>query len=380
MNFTYFFESILLKIDWPQSTLTEDHRVRINIHELINIIAHGRPVAGGFLFGVSGLPPQWKIVGWTMKNQTAAQVSADIFQKASDTPVERRSTIVVVSGNSDLEPGINTLEEGWKFEIYSWEHTLAAALSILRTENVLVHYLDQYLPQITYISREFKGDSANISDSVTKRVVFYMIPGCEPSEEWCREVENVTRWPFQYYWSSAAANNLVLVFRDSASFDIKTFLENVNKHPLAGMRNAELYHDSDEKEKRLCPNAFCCIYGVRCRKIHTDKENDFFRKNGGIGKDLRKVKPCNHYIENYGWCKYTKEDCNFAHGEEDAFCPNCGENGHYQEKCEYARKPFMAGNAYYNSTTQSKSQEPEVQAEDHKEQKDTLETQQMDGS
>ena len=47
-----------------------------------------------------------------MKNQTAAQVSADIFQKASDTPVERRSTIVVVSGNSDLEPGINTLGRG----------------------------------------------------------------------------------------------------------------------------------------------------------------------------------------------------------------------------------------------------------------------------
>ena len=335
----------------------EDHRVRININELINVIAHGRPVAGGFLFGVSGLPPQWERDGWRMKDQTAAQVSADIFQKASDTPVERRSTIVVVSGNSDLEPGINTLVEGWKFEIYSWEHTLAAALSMLRTENVLVHYIDQYLPQISYINREFKGNSANISDTVTKRVVFHTIPGYVPSEEWCKYVEIVTRWPFQYYWSSTTINTLVLVFRYSASFDVKTFLEYVNKYPLAGMTNAELYHDNDENEKRLCPNAFCCNDGVRCHKIHTDKENDFFRKNGGIGKDRKKVVPCRHH-ENY-WCRLTKEDCRFAHGKEDAFCPNCGEYGHYQEKCEYARKPFMT--THYKvteSTTRYKSRSP----------------------
>ena len=354
-----------------------DHRLRIDIQELINVLAKGRRVAGGVLFGISGLPPNWRKVGWEKKVQAAQEASIDIEEKASNTPVEERSTIVVVSGSSDLNIGIErALEEGWNVEIYSWSHTLAGSLSILleTDKNVLVQHLDQYLLQISYIRREFIHDSASLSDSNTKQILFHMRPGDKPSEEWCREIEEITRWPFQYYSiqnSRARTNGLVLVFRNSKrSFDSATFLEKVNKHPPRGVTSAELYNYNYD-QKVLCPNAFCCHDGSKCTKIHTEQEKEFFAINGGVGKVRRKVVPCRYFV-NHNWCKYTVKECNYAHGEEDAFCPNCGKNGHYERGCNYVRN-LAYRDEHELTESAAHSSEPELIAED------TLETSQMEG-
>ena len=191
------------------TNLEEDSRVRIHIQESINVIAHGRPVADGSLvFNTHFWQPPAELSDWLKERgfkihvDTSAAIS-EITRRACTTPPESRSTIVVVSGNSDFSSCIeNILEQGWNVEIHCWKHqTLPKFLENLHfKENLLVSYLDQYLACVTYISyRDFKFK--NDVPHNFKQVVLHMMP--DPYRDhykWCKELETVIRWPFQYHY------------------------------------------------------------------------------------------------------------------------------------------------------------------------------------
>ena len=93
---------------------------------------------------------------------------------------------------------------------------------------------------------------------------------------------------------------------------------------------------TEKKEKRRkrqqysepCPYKFNCRKGSKCAYKHTDVERDFFKNNNGCGNPLRKVKQCSRK------CTKPKNQCLFAHGEEDAWCLNCRSPGHFTENCD----------------------------------------------
>ena len=324
----------------------EDPRLRIDIQKLTDVIARGRSVAGGVLFGSANLPPVSVSYApiWELKIQTAAAACAEISRRACVTPPENLSTIVVVSGDSHFFPGVKkALEVGWKIEIYSWSHALATCLKYLphEADNVLVNYLDSYLSRITFINRQFKISS----DFPNTKAVLHMnldaFPSHSPSTEFYEELEKVSRWPFQYYWDNTEADDLVLVFPDTdsgQSCDVDVFLKQVTKRLPVGVESAECYDenrsDNDSNHSNTteqCQYKFCCKYGVKCWKEHTNTEMEFFRNNRGAGKNFRKVISCQYHER--GMCNKFRKDCDYAHGKEDALCPHCGQNGHFQEDC-----------------------------------------------
>ena len=325
--------------------LKEDYRVRIHIQESINFIARDRPVADGSLvFNTRSWQPAAELYwlkerGFKREVGTSAAIS-EITQRACTCPPEGRSTIVIVSGNSDLYPCIERVlkQDGWKVQIHSWKHqTLPKVLENLHCKtNLLVSYLDQYLARITYIRYNFKFK--NDVPHNFKQVVLHMTP--DPYRDhfkWCKELEDVIQRPFQYYFQigvTAETDDLVLTFRtggNGGSFDVDNFLQNVSKRPPAGMVSAELHDNDEDSDDERCPFKFCCQYGVECYKVHTDEENKFFEENEGVGLSRRKVKLCWKYYKNR--CPKEAKDCGLAHGEEDALCPNCKKNGHFEYHC-----------------------------------------------
>ena len=301
--------------------------------------------------------------GWKTNIQQSSQctgkekkVDASMNVDITETACSNQSgTIAIVSGDADFEPSIKSaLKHDWKVEVYSWEHATSKDLSS-RTDVKLV-YLNEDLERITFVERLFKFRGGRLHPN-TKWVLLKMksdaIPE-NPSDAWCKEIEKVTRWPFQYYW--LGIDDLVLIFRlndpSGHLFDIFRFLKQVNKRPLAGMKKqyydssddedfSEDFSDSDNAyndepmpgssytQKSLyrgydepCQFKFCCVQGVDCYDAHTEEEMKYFQENGG-GYPIKKIDLCRFYAR--GRCNHKNSKyCNYAHGEKYAYCPNCG--------------------------------------------------------
>lgn len=395
----------------------EDHRVRIDIGKLTDVVAAGRTVEQGFLYGSE--PPAidevWEKIrkhGWavdTKKRQRTTgkekkvdtQIAVDIVTKAFNTPLDKRSTIILITGDADLLPAIEGVLkcEGWRVEVYMWKQALSRDLKALTDDRVVVEPLDEYLERVTFTNMKFNlHDNRHLLPQVQKcGVVFSMTPNAfprhQPTRTWCRRLESIAQWPFQYYWfdqQNHLTNDLVLVFtsrlKDSKKpeFDVKGFIDTIKDHPLPNVERVETFIQYTQKQSKLtetalqtvgrfsfddvfegsdnetndswtlaqsrsvskrrrrplysdpCPYGFNCKYGVACYYQHTQKEKQIFRANMGRGNPFRKVKPCSYYPH----CLRKAEDCQYAHGEEDAYCQICMDYvGHYTENCPTCAEP-----------------------------------------
>ena len=86
-----------------------------------------------------------------------------------------------------------------------------------------------------------------------------------------------------------------------------------------------------QKYSEMCHHKFNCKFGSKCDKKHTDAEKQYFRKNMGKGNPLRKLGPCTYFEQSR--CRKVAEECKWAHGEADAWCLICCEQGHYTDNC-----------------------------------------------
>ena len=335
----------------------EDHRVRLDIGQLTDVIANGRKEKSGCLYGSE--PPKvdsvWQKIeekGWKtdIRERSLCTGSEKEVDGAICTHITRTvckisppGTIIIVSGDGDFRPAIQeALIEGWRVEVYSWEKAMADRIKKLPDERVQIHYLDQFLDRITFVNRKYMYNTEQKFPPYTKAVALHMrhnfFTDHVPSDEWCHKIEQVSQWPFQYVWKGHS--NLVLVFKGSAEnvFDLQSFVKEIKEYPLRGVISVDVYHDdrtlpkkrSDSSTKRLrCQRKYCCQYGVKCHYEHTIKEEKFFERNKGIGLPYEKVEPCHYYYT--GNC--NRKYCKFAHGEKDALCPNCSKGGHYEQYC-----------------------------------------------
>ena len=372
----------------------EDHRIRIDVERLTDVVAKGRAVAQGFLYGSEPPPvdsvwkkikergwdvskPKWRSAITRKEKGVDAQLVADITELACTTLEEERTTIVIISGDADVMPAIHKVLKyrGWSVEVYMWKDAMSNQLKKLpkAEPNVKSYYLDEFLEHITFKSMKFNPIKLDKANAVVFQMKPNAFPGHVPSNKWCRELESITQWPFQYYWAELngrETNNLVLVFSDddNLSFDLDSFFAQIKEYPIQCTLGVQTYvqyeqeksglyrmalekvgyihydeacdgYDNEAQKTQLysepCPFRFNCKFGLKCHNKHTDDENKFFRTNQGEGNPLRKVKPCLLHPN----CKKEMKECHYAHGEEDAWCLSCRDMcGHYTQNCPQLKK------------------------------------------
>jgi uncharacterized LabA/DUF88 family protein len=381
----------------------EDHRVRIDMGKLADVLADGRQVHSATLYG-SEPPPidtVWEKAqqnGWVVdrkgrssitgkEKQVDTQLAVDITKTALKTPVEKRGSIIIVTGDADVIPALNEVvqEKVWNVEVYMWRHALSSKIHDYARmyDRVIVKHLDDYLENITFTNMKFQIPNQEVVCEYG--VMFSMKPNVfpkrMPTDWWIKQVESIAQWPFQYFWydlqQMEASNTLVLVFkpdRVAGKFNRQSFLEDIRNHdihsdyvneakafqkddPSAEFERIGSWNEDDldngyqygylftsdsaesiegeyneESSSESCLYGKNCRYGLDCDFFHTGEEQDYFRARGGRGNPYRKVKPCK-YVRDQGVCRKTREECDGAHGEEDAFCLACQHTGHYTNNC-----------------------------------------------
>ena len=262
---------------------TEDHRVRIDIGKLTDVVAKHRPVAQGFLYG-SEPPPidtVWEKIrqhqGWNVDCEKRSRITgkekkidtklvADVTERACTIPKEERSTIVLITGDADAIPAMEKVVkyDGWNLEVYMWKHALSSDIKKMDDgDRVRVFALDDCLKQTTFTNMKFNNKEKKLLDKVkSKGVVFKMekeaFRNRIPTNKWCKQLESIAQWPFQYYWfekGGKMTDNLVLVFHGNPKegeidFDFAHFLEIINNEesPLPFVISAEPFLQFQQKD------------------------------------------------------------------------------------------------------------------------------------
>ena len=170
--------------------------------------------------------------------------------------------------------------------------------------------------------------------SVFIRVDESKFPNRTPTLDWCKKVETITKQPsFKFFWvkvhDELETNTLCLVFTPGSDINELMSLIKDNIDDLfivSSPKNFHAYKNCAEP----CRYKFNCMYGLTCDFQHTREERELYEKNGGKGNPNRKTRPCEHYPK----CREKKEDCIYAHGEDDAWCLNCTSSGHFTDNCQ----------------------------------------------
>ena len=330
----------------------EDHRVRCNIRILTNKIGErfGRRVTEVNVYGSE--PPRSEDAdresGWTWWQaddydfrlhfckrdpQTGKELGVDeaMRQAIADTA---NADIAVVSGDGGFISAIrNAVRYGCRVIVYSWKHTINGNF-----RDMTVVPLDDCQDQITFVKRKFTQNPEKIICDEVVRLVLRVkrnsqICGqChEPSVAWCIKLEELTKFPYQYYWCSASSDDLVLVFskqllnvaeNQKIMFNATDFLK--AEHKIEDVVSQDHYPER-------CPYKFCCKYGKNCYLRHTEEEKEFLSTKSPLPR--KKIEYCLLFKENI--CSHMKkaENCDYAHGQVDAMCPNCREKGHFEYYC-----------------------------------------------
>ena len=97
-------------------------------------------------------------------------------------------------------------------------------------------------------------------------------------------------------------------------------------------RYVESKHQKKKKQlySQQCQDGIRCQKGSSCSYKHTEEEKRFFKTNNGRGRLKNwKTELCRHHPK----CKKSLNQCQFAHGEADAFCKTCRKAGHLTTNC-----------------------------------------------
>lgn len=193
----------------------EDPRLRLDIGRVADVVASGREVAWGILYG-SEPPPidtVWKKIrerGWKVitskrsrftkkEKQVDHQMVADITTLVSDRSVSK-GKIVLVSGDADVIPAVKEgLSKKWSFEIWMWRSGISTALKDLAEDNpelLTIHPLDSHLDDISFTN--FKFSEKQISSKLNSRSA--VIKNFHAGKDWQKKLSKKLGWPFQFCW------------------------------------------------------------------------------------------------------------------------------------------------------------------------------------
>ncbi len=327
------------------------------------------------------------------EKQVDTKLVAEVTAKAIKTPKHERTTIVLVTGDADMIPAVDQVlkEEGWKIEIYMWKQSKSHGFNEYKdNDRVDIKLLDD-LKDFTFTNMKFNLKPSNLGNVKENAVVLTMQPNAFrshiPTERWCEKLEKITQWPFQHYWfkvEDERTDDLVIVLsnfeskKNDLNFleqikhldnvkEAETFLQYIHRihQKYTNVESLEMeqtgvYSEEDvsnweesninsvtdemssvkvrrkenkQKYSDQCTNQFNCPSGTGCTKKHKEEEKEYFRiRKYGRGNPLRKVKCCTYF--QTGSCKKLAKECEFAHGDADAWCLRCRlSSGHYTDNC-----------------------------------------------
>lgn len=195
----------------------EDPRLRLDIGRVADVVANGREVAWGVLYGSEPPPVDtvWEKIrerGWKVitskrsrftnkEKQVDHKMVTDITALVSDRGVAK-GKIVIVSGDADVIPAIKEgLAKKWSFEIWMWESGISKALKDLAEENpelLTIFPLDSHLQDISFTNFKFKFDAKQITSGMNSRSAVKKDFEFTPDEAWQKNLSETLGWPFQF--------------------------------------------------------------------------------------------------------------------------------------------------------------------------------------
>ena len=387
---------------------TEDHRIRINIGRLLEIVARGRKSRVSSILYGSEPPPidtVWKKAkdyGFVVKSHNRSKdtgkekkvdssLSADLTEVAIEHKDEK-GVIVLVAGDADFIPPITkALDREWDVEIYMWRHAISQEIKKLseKDNKLKIFKLDEHLSKITFTEMELRLSEGYNGAAIKASGVVLHLRQHEKDESLERKIENIAQWPFQHFFpvdrhGEKKKDVVVLYFKGEKQrqFDVKEFVEKFNEHfpsysaqpylqyvqrednelrrlistcttaetALGEETNQEVVtneessainkdepfklvaHNFKRRIQRFsehCKYKFYCKMGNKCEYFHTKEEKEKFKQREGKNNN-RKTILCKYHPN----CRRTKERCDFAHGDSDAVCIKCCNQGHLVNNCE----------------------------------------------
>ena len=260
----------------------EDPRLRLDIGKVTDVIASGRDVAWGILYGSE--PPSidsvWEKIrehGWQVvtskrssftnkEKQVDHQMVAHITALVTDRSVAK-GKIVLVSGDADVIPAIREgLDRNWSFEIWMWASGISKALRTLKKENpefLSIHELDSRLKDISFTN--FKFNVTQVSSQLSNRSA--VIKNFKVTEGWEKKLTEKLRWPFQFCWIGPETltdvrdyKDVLLIFQSHAKpKDDKAFsdhfeeiFQNLLKIYPEKVVNYPVYRREYAKDEEIC--------------------------------------------------------------------------------------------------------------------------------
>lgn len=223
----------------------EDPRLRLDIGKVTDVVAMGRDVAWGTLYG-SEPPPidtvwqkirdrGWKVITtkrnpFTKKEkQVDHQMVADITALVSDRSVAK-GKVVIVSGDADMILAVKeSLKMKWSIEIWMWESSISNLLKKMAEENpqlINISKLDSKLEAVTFTNFKFGEKKIPKSHSaIIKNIDF------SPDVEWQKNLSEKLGWPFQFCLigpdggldNPVDYEDIILIFANVKSVDGKEF-------------------------------------------------------------------------------------------------------------------------------------------------------------
>ena len=262
---------------------SKDHRVRLNIGNLTDVVAKSREVKMGVLYGSE--PPQidsvWEKIrshkNWSVKTkkksylthkekEVDAQLLVDVTEIACTTPVSERGTIVLITGDADMCPAVEKITEydGWTVEIYMWEDSLSGRLKKLskKNESVICEPLNNHMMDVVFTNNKFPCTTYGIP--IDCSAVLAMQHGCFPKriieKEWWSQLEGIAQWPVQYMWivkGGIETDDMILVFShmgERKKYSVSHFVKilTCDDQPLLPyVQRAETYVDYTKRLKNF---------------------------------------------------------------------------------------------------------------------------------
>ena len=260
----------------------EDPRLRLDIGKVTDVVASGRDVAWGILYG-SEPPPidsVWEKIrehGWQVvtsersfvtkkEKQVDQHMVADITEMVSDRSVVK-GKIVLVTGDADVIPAIRKgLRKNWSFDIWMWASGISKKLRTLEKQNpelLSIHELDSRLKDISFTNFKFKV--TKVSSKLTNRSA--VIKNFNVTEGWEKKLTEKLGWPFQFCWIGPETltdvkdyKDVLLIFQSKAKpKDDKAFSDHfeeifqslLTKYP-GKVVNYPVYRRECTKDEEIC--------------------------------------------------------------------------------------------------------------------------------
>ena len=369
----------------------EDPRLRLDIGKVTDVVAMGRDVASGTLYG-SEPPPidtVWQKIrdhGWKVittkrshftnkEKQVDHQMVVDITALVSDRSVAK-GKIVIVSGDADMIPAVKeSLKMKWSSEIWMWEGSTSNSLKKMAEENpqlMKIFQLDSKLEAVTFTNFKFgEKEIPKSRSAIIKNIDFSL------DEEWQKNLSEKLGWPFQFCLIGPEGldnpvdyEDVILIFANVKSVDGKEvgkifheIFENLKQEYPGQVVNFPAYRGKLDKKADICTaNKYDPLQIVDEQllsvnntsdeatsykhpgKLHENDEDeaDFQvvqkqprRKNQQYSVPCESRSNCKNRLK----CKYYHTDDEkkfFRHPKKDKECWHKGHCKYGQANCHYA--------------------------------------------